>query len=175
MPREPVKVARAGGRQDEAALPARRWQGTPGCGQPGPFAMNAAAFSLWWQQVLLVMAGGALGAVARHAIGGLLLRHVGTGFPWGTLVVNLVGSFAAGFIAVWLEGRGQSALYWRAFLIVGVLGALTTYSALMLECLLFARSDRSSLMLGYLALTLVAGLMLVWAGARLAAMLRVTG
>ncbi|RNF83348.1 fluoride efflux transporter CrcB [Montanilutibacter psychrotolerans] len=137
--------------------------------------MNAAGFSLWWQQVLLVMAGGALGAVARHAIGGLMLRHVGTGFPWGTLVVNLVGSFAAGFIAVWLEGRGPSALYWRAFLIVGVLGALTTYSALMLECLLFARSDRSSLMLGYLALTLVAGLMLVWAGARLAAALRVTG
>ena len=59
-----------------------------------------------------------------------------------------------------LEGRGPAALYWRAFLIVGVLGALTTYSALMLECLLYAKSQRSGLMFGYLAITLVSGLAL---------------
>ncbi len=123
---------------------------------------------LWWQQLLLVAAGGALGAVGRFWLGGVLLRHLGSGFPWGTLAVNLVGSFAAGFIAIWLEGRGPSALYWRAFLIVGVLGALTTYSALMLECLLYAKSQRSGLMFGYLAITLVAGLGLVWLGARAA-------
>ena len=128
--------------------------------------------ALWWQQLLLVMLGGALGAAGRFWLGGALLRHVGTGWPWGTLAVNLLGSFAAGFIAIWLEGRGPSALYWRAFLIVGVLGAMTTYSALMLECLLFARSARSGLMLGYLATTLGAGLMLVWAGARVAGWLR---
>ena len=51
---------------------------------------------------------------------------------------------------------------------VGVLGALTTYSALMLECLLYAKSQRSGLMFGYLAITLVAGLALVWLGARVA-------
>ncbi|MES2670161.1 MAG: fluoride efflux transporter CrcB [Pseudomonadota bacterium] len=124
--------------------------------------------ALWWQQLLVVAAGGALGAVGRFWLGGVLLRHLGSGFPWGTLAVNLIGSFAAGFIAIWLEGRGPSALYWRAFLIVGVLGALTTYSALMLECLLYARSQRSGLMFGYLAITLLAGLALVWLGARVA-------
>ncbi len=130
--------------------------------------------SLWWQQLLLVAAGGALGAVGRFWLGGLLLRQIGTGFPWGTLAVNLIGSFAAGYIAIWLEGRGPSALYWRAFLIVGVLGALTTYSALMLECLLFAKSGRGGLVLGYLAITLVAGLALVWIGARTAEAFRVS-
>ena len=128
----------------------------------------------WWQQLLLVAMGGALGAVGRFWLGGVLLRQLGSGFPWGTLTVNLVGSFAAGFIAIWLEGRGPAALYWRAFLIVGVLGALTTYSALMLECLLYARSQRSGLMFGYLAITLVAGLGLVWLGARVASGLRMT-
>lgn len=128
--------------------------------------------SLWWQQLLLVAAGGALGAIGRFWLGGALLRQFGDGLPWGTLAANLIGSFAAGFLAVWLEGRGPAALYWRAFLIVGVLGALTTWSALMLECLLYMRSQRSGLMLGYLALTLVSGLVLVWLGARAAEAIR---
>lgn len=131
--------------------------------------MHAA---LWWQQLGLVMLGGALGAAGRFWIGGALLRQLGSGWPWGTLAVNLLGSFAAGFIAIWLEGRGPAALPWRAFLIVGVLGAMTTYSALMLECLLFARSARSGMMLGHLVTTLAGGLLLVWAGARLAEWLR---
>lgn len=125
--------------------------------------------SLWWQQLVLVALGGALGAIGRFWLGGALLRQFGDGMPWGTLTANLIGAFAAGFIAIWLEGRGPSALYWRAFLIVGVLGALTTYSALMLECLLFAKSQRLGAMACYLSLTLVASLALVWAGARVAA------
>jgi CrcB protein len=124
--------------------------------------------ALWWQQLALVMAGGALGAAARFWLGGVLLRQLGTGFPWGTFAMNMIGSFAAGFLAIWLEGRGPSALYWRAFLLVGVLGALTTYSALMVECLLFARTERQGVAFGYLAVTLLTGLLLVWLGARLA-------
>jgi CrcB protein len=121
-----------------------------------------------WSLLWLVMAGGALGAGARHLIGGWLLRQLGDGMPWGTLAVNLLGSFAAGFLLVWLEGRGPSVLYLRAFLIVGVLGGLTTYSALMLECLMMARGAKTGVLAGYLGLTLVGGFFLVWAGARLA-------
>lgn len=128
--------------------------------------------TLWWQQLLLVMLGGALGAAGRFWLGGSMLRHFGNGLPWGTLAANLGGAFAAGFIAIWLEGRGPTALYWRAFLIVGLLGALTTYSALMLECLLFSRSQRTELTFGYLGGTLVGGFALVWLGARLAGMVR---
>lgn len=124
--------------------------------------------TLWWQQLLLVMAGGALGAAGRFAMGGLLMRRLGDGFPWGTFAVNMIGSFAAGFLLIWLEARGASAVYWRAFLVVGVLGALTTYSALMVECLVYLRAGRPPMMLAYLALTLIAGLVLVWVGARLA-------
>ncbi|MBP6626637.1 MAG: fluoride efflux transporter CrcB [Arenimonas sp.] len=121
-----------------------------------------------WNLLLLVMAGGALGAGLRHLVGSWVLQQFGSGMPWGTLAVNLAGSFAAGFLLVWLEARGPGADYLRAFLIVGVLGGLTTYSALMLECLLQVRSDRPGLMATYLGLTLVGGFVLVWFGARLA-------
>ena len=125
-------------------------------------------FSTWWQQLLLVMAGGALGAAGRFWLGGVLLRRLGDGFPWGTLAANLIGSFAAGFVVVWLESRGPAALHWRAFLLVGVIGALTTFSALMVESLAFARSDRSAQIIVYLGLSMVFGLAMVWLGSRVA-------
>ena len=122
---------------------------------------------IWWQQLALVMAGGALGAAGRFWLSGSLLRQLGYGFPWGTLSVNLLGSLLAGFLMVWLEGRGPSALYWRAFLLVGILGGLTTFSALVVECLLFAKSDRNELMLLYVGVSLVGGLLAIWLGSRL--------
>lgn len=120
----------------------------------------------------VVMAGGALGAAGRHLIGDWMLGHAGNSLPWGTLAVNFIGSFAAGFLLVWLENCGPSAIYWRAFLMVGVLGALTTYSALMVETLAFSRSARPGVLVAYLALTLAGGFFLVWAGARLGEFLR---
>jgi CrcB protein len=125
-----------------------------------------------WPLLGVVMAGGALGAGARHLLGDWLLRQFGAGLPWGTLMVNLLGSLLAGFIVLWLQDRGEAALLLRGFLVVGLLGGLTTYSALMVECLLFAREGRSGQVLAYLVLSLVAGLALVWAGARLAQWLR---
>jgi CrcB protein len=125
-----------------------------------------------WPLLGLIMLGGAIGAAGRHLIGGWLLARVGQGLPWGTLAANLIGAFAAGFLFAWLEGRGPAALYWRAFLIVGVLGALTTFSALMLESLLYARTGRLGAYAGYLALSLAAGFLLVWLGARMGSLLR---
>ena len=122
----------------------------------------------WWQQLGLVMAGGALGAALRFLVGDAMLRQFGNGFPWGTLTVNLVGAFAAGYVMVWLQSRGTAALYWRAFLIVGIIGGLTTFSSMMLETLVFARTDRGLMMPLYLAASLAGGLLLVWAGARVA-------
>lgn len=126
----------------------------------------------WWGQLALVMLGGALGAAARFAIGSHLLRAFGNGFPWGTFAVNLLGAFLVGWIAIQLVDRAPTAEYWRAFLIVGCIGGMTTFSALMLECLLFVRGQRQDLMFGYLAASLVGGLFLVWLGARIAAMQR---
>lgn len=126
----------------------------------------------WWQQLLIVMAGGALGAAGRFWVGDLLLRRVGEGFPWGTLAVNLIGSFAAGFLVVWLESRGPTAVHWRAFLLVGVVGALTTFSALMVESLALAKSGRGGQVIVYLGVSLVLGLAMVWLGSRVASGLR---
>ena len=125
-------------------------------------------FSVWWQQLGLVMAGGALGAALRFMVGDAMLRQFGAGFPWGTLTVNLVGAFAAGYVMVWLQSRGSAALYWRAFLIVGIIGGLTTFSSMMLETLVFARAERGLMMPLYLGISLVGGMALVWAGARVA-------
>ena len=125
-----------------------------------------------WTMLWIVMAGGALGAGARYALGEWLSPPPGQGWPWGTLACNLVGSFAVGLIFSYLQGRGTSAPYWRAFLIVGLVGGLTTWSALMLETLLFARNARVDALLGYFATTLAGGLLLVWAGMRLGEMLR---
>ncbi|WP_434031221.1 fluoride efflux transporter CrcB [[Pseudomonas] boreopolis] len=125
--------------------------------------MNPA---VWWQSLLLAMAGGALGSGLRFMIGSSLLQRFGAGFPWGTLAVNLLGSFVAGFLMVWLDARGPSSWPWRALLIVGVMGGLTTFSSLMIECLVFARTDRSPMIALYLAITLLAGLLLVFLGAR---------
>ena len=119
------------------------------------------------RMLMLVMLGGALGAGARHLVGAWLLRSAANGWPWGTFAVNLGGAFLAGLAFAWLEGRGSAGDAWRAFLIVGVLGGMTTFSALMLESLLFARNGRPGLVVAYLAASLVGGLLLVWTGALL--------
>jgi CrcB protein len=123
-------------------------------------------------QLLLVMAGGALGAGGRFLVGQWMLRLAGGGFPWGTLVVNLLGSLVAGFLLGWLDERSPSFAVWRWFVLVGVLGGFTTYSTLMVETLLLARAPKPPLVAAYLAATLVGGLLLVWAGFRAGLALR---
>ena len=128
--------------------------------------------NLWWQQLMLVMAGGALGAGGRFVIGGWMTRHMGSDFPWGTFSVNLLGSLLAGFLLVWLEGRGPQGLLWRSFLMVGMLGALTTWSALMIELYMMQRSGGPHWGGIYLGASLVGGLGLLWLGMRVAEWLR---
>jgi len=122
----------------------------------------------WLQQLGLVMAGGALGSALRFIIGDAMLRNFGQGLPWGTLTANFIGAFAAGYLLVWLHQRGGNVQLLRAFLIVGLLGGLTTFSSLMLETLVFARTERGLLVPVYLGVSLAGGLALVWLGARLA-------
>ena len=124
------------------------------------------------QTLLLVMAGGALGAGARLLIGDWLLRQLGTGFPWGTFAVNLLGSFGAGLLLVWLQ-RPEVAPWLRPLLMTGLLGGLTTYSALMVDCLLLWRElERPGLALVYLGLTLVLGIAALLGGWLLGQLLR---
>ncbi len=77
--------------------------------------------------------GGAIGAMARHAVNKAALAAFGPAFPWGTLMVNVAGSLCLGVIAALLAAKpGESALL-RGFLAVGVLGAFTTFSTFALD------------------------------------------
>ncbi len=81
--------------------------------------------------------GGALGSMARHWSTGLANVIAGVGFPWGTLAVNVIGSAVIGFAAATLsaEGRFPSSDAVRQFLMVGVCGGYTTFSAFSLQTL----------------------------------------
>ncbi|MCX7563876.1 fluoride efflux transporter CrcB [Xanthomonadaceae bacterium XH05] len=125
-----------------------------------------------WQQVLLVALGGAVGSVGRFLVAAWMVRMAGSAFPWGTLAVNLVGSFLAGLLFVWLDGRGDSANWWRALLMVGVLGGFTTWSAFALEVMLLGRDATPGWAGAYVVASLVGGVLLVWAGWRTGVILR---
>ncbi len=90
--------------------------------------------------ILSIAAGGALGAVARHTVNKASLAWFGPGFPWGTLAVNVVGSFLMGVFIGWMAREGTVSQELRAFLTVGFLGALTTFSSFSLDAVtLFER------------------------------------
>ena len=92
--------------------------------------------------VLWVALGGALGSVARYAFSGIAVRWLGAEFPYGTLFVNVTGSFTIGLLAALVASDGRPLLGAdaRAFLLVGVLGGFTTFSSFSLETLNLARS-----------------------------------
>lgn len=82
----------------------------------------------------LVMIGGALGALARYQFGHMAGRLMGSGWPWGTLGVNIIGGLAMGLLAGWLARHGSvGGEQARLLLGVGVLGGFTTFSAFSLE------------------------------------------
>ncbi len=78
-----------------------------------------------------VALGGAIGSVARFLTVAGAARLLGGGFPWGTLAVNVTGSFAMGLLWIWLDARGLTRL--APLLAVGVLGGFTTFSAFSLD------------------------------------------
>lgn len=77
---------------------------------------------------MFVAMGGALGAMLRYAISSGIYAWFGRSFPFGTLVVNVLGSFAIGLLSILLVERFNVPQEWRLALVVGVLGALTTFS-----------------------------------------------
>jgi CrcB protein len=85
----------------------------------------------------LVAVGGAAGSVLRFWLANAIQHRAGTAFPWGTIAVNLIGSFLIGFIfCATLEGaRFAASAQWRNFLMIGVLGGFTTFSAFSLQTL----------------------------------------
>lgn len=83
--------------------------------------------------LLLVAAGGAIGASLRHLSGIAALRLMGAAFPWGTLFVNVLGSFIMGLFIAWMVKKTGFSNDVRLFFATGVLGGFTTFSAFSLD------------------------------------------
>lgn len=90
-------------------------------------------------RLLAVCVGGAAGSGARYLLSGWTFRLLGTGFPWGTLVVNLLGSFLLGFLMQVSLSSESIGPAWRAGLAIGLLGGFTTYSTFNYETLEYLR------------------------------------
>jgi fluoride exporter len=119
---------------------------------------------------LLVALGGALGSVMRWLVSGWVQRLSPTStFPWGTLTVNAVGSFAIGALLTLSLERALVSPQSRLFLVTGVLGGFTTFSAFSWESLALVRDAQWPAALGYVFGSLAVGLLAAFAGAALAA------
>ncbi len=118
---------------------------------------------------LAVAAGGALGAVMRHGLGQVVVRHMPDHWPYSTFAVNIVGSFFMGFLISWLAFRGQGGPQeLRLFLATGLLGGFTTFSAFSLEVANYVRAGDMTRAAAYAALSVVLGLMALLFGLWLA-------
>lgn len=83
--------------------------------------------------ILLVAVGGAFGSVCRYLTGILMTRLLGPAFPWGTITVNIVGSFAIGLLTELIARRFNASMEMRLLLVVGILGGFTTFSSFSLD------------------------------------------
>ena len=120
------------------------------------------------KMVLWAAAGGAIGAAGRYLVGIGATRLLGFGFPWGTLIVNIVGSFAMGVLIETLALRFSVTQETRVFLATGILGGFTTFSAYALDVVvMMQRKEHAAAMfymgasVGLSVMALILGLSLV--------------
>ncbi len=113
---------------------------------------------VWW-----IMAAGALGSGARYLVGLWAFERFGTGFPFGTLIVNVTGCFVLGFIAHLATASTWSPEL-RAAIVIGFLGGFTTYSSFNQETLAMLSTGSAGAAVMNMAITLVAGLAAGWLG-----------
>ncbi len=112
--------------------------------------------------LLQVALGGALGASARYLTNVTATRLFGHGFPWGTVIVNIAGSFLMGVLVVVLVRRGGNEF--APLLMTGILGGYTTFSAFSLDAFTLYERGEIWLAAAYVAGTLVVGLAAIVAG-----------
>ncbi len=114
--------------------------------------------------LLVIAAGGVIGAELRYGVGQLLPPGP-DGFPWATLLVNVVGGFFMGALMAWLGRMPRPNPLLRPFLGVGVLGGLTTFSTYSTDTYRLIDAGRYGPALGYATATLLAALAATVAGA----------
>lgn len=115
-------------------------------------------------QLLLVMAGGALGAGARFLTGRATLAWWGPDYPYGTLAANLLGGLLMGLLAGLLPRLASGVENLRLFCAVGVLGGFTTFSAFSLEVVTLLERNDLGTACAYMLLSVAGSLLALWAG-----------
>ncbi len=111
-----------------------------------------------------IAVGGAVGALGRHSVGMLTLRWLGAGFPYGTLTVNVLGSFLMGALIEVMALRWSVGPEVRALLSVGVLGGFTTFSTFSLDFVVLVERGQLGTALGYAALSFSLSIFGLFAG-----------
>jgi CrcB protein len=114
--------------------------------------------------LLLVMAGGALGSAARYLVGRTTLAWYGPAYPWGTLAVNLIGGFLMGALVGSLARFGAASDHARLLIGVGVLGGFTTFSAFSLDMMVMLERGDWDLALGYALISVIGAVLALFAG-----------
>jgi fluoride exporter len=115
------------------------------------------------KSILLVMAGGGIGAVLRFQLGRVLVSTP-PAWPWGTFVANVLGGFVMGVLAAWLIRVGQAGETMRLLIGVGLLGGFTTFSAFSLDMMRMIEGGAVGLALVYALASVVLALLALFAG-----------
>lgn len=114
--------------------------------------------------IVWIAMGGAFGAVARYLVSGWTYAWLGRGFPWGTLAVNVIGSFLMGFFFDLLTERLFVSPQVRSAILVGIFGAFTTFSTFSIETLNLIEEGATGLALANIAISVIVCLVAVWLG-----------
>ncbi|MBD3671164.1 MAG: fluoride efflux transporter CrcB [Gammaproteobacteria bacterium] len=115
-------------------------------------------------QGIAIASGGALGALMRFWLSGWTYQVFGRAFPYGTLMVNVLGSLLMGFLFVWLTERAALPAEWRALILVGFLGSLTTFSTFSMETMSLIQGGEAGKALLNVVLSVVICLAATWLG-----------
>jgi CrcB protein len=118
-------------------------------------------------QMLAIAVGGAIGSVLRYAVSTGIYSVAGRSFPYGTLTVNVVGSLLMGLLFVMLIDRAGIPEIWRMALLVGLLGAFTTFSTFSIETLNLLQSGDYTRAMANIMLSIILCLVATWIGLKL--------
>jgi len=116
------------------------------------------------QKTIFIAFAGLVGTLVRYWLSGFVARQYGETFPWGTLVVNLIGSFLAGAIYYIADERFLISPTLRTIILIGLLGGLTTFSSYGLQTFTLLRDGEVGLATLNIAISNVLGLLMVWSG-----------
>lgn len=115
-------------------------------------------------QLLAIALGGALGAVLRFVVSTQVYAWLGRDFPYGTLAVNVIGSLLMGLLSIWLLERSVADPLWRAVILIGFLGAFTTFSTFSIETLALMEAGETLRAVVNMLLSVSACVTAAWVG-----------